>query len=496
MYANTQDHMTPAPTDRYRTSRRRGLSLLLATVAACSDGVEIPETGTLPDGPRPTPYALTTTKVRVNGVSRLLVIPAQFFDGAAPPITSSNLRASLFGDGKGGGPIAKTYTVASEGKFLLYGDVAEWVKTQISHTNLGTPGTVASTGEGDYVIQAIDLADPTTDFTLYDSDGPDGIANSGDDDGLVDGGIVVMHSDADLMCNGGTGLGPHPHATNAFGTGPSRAPYRTKDVGRNGVSIGIKAYTILSAVDCPNTGGNKSVLAHELGHTLFGLPDLYHIVETRPPAELWMGRRWVVGCWDLMSAGSWGCGAAEPPYFGTMSTIGAPGRVTIGWTTPQEVPITTVTTYTLTAIGRGGGALKVPIVPPGEYLLIEYRQSIDGDLRIPGAGVLIYHVNQGLPLVPAPTAVRRYRFDLIEADDDSSLVRAHDEGGNRGVASDAFGPTVTSLTSTHSEARSTSGQPFPFVIDNISINQTSGTAQLRISPVTSAAVAANSLTRP
>ena len=481
--------------DRSLRSRRRGLSLFLASVAACSDGVE-PETGTLPDGPPPTPYAVTTNGVRVNGVSRLLVIPAQFSDGAAPPITSNNLRVSLFGDGKGGGPIAKTYTVASEGKFLLYGDVAAWVQTTISHANLGAAGTSGITREFDHVIQAIDLADPTTDFTLYDSDGPDGIANSGDDDGLVDGGIVVMHSDADLMCNGGTGLGPHPHATSAFGTGPSRTPYRTKDVGRNGVNIGIKAYTILSAVDCPNTGGNKAVLTHELGHTLLGLPDLYHIVESRPPAELWKGRRWVVGCWDLMAAGSWGCGSEEPPYFGMMSTIGAPGRVTIGWTSPQEVSVNSVGTYTLTAVGRGGGVLKVPIAAPSEYLLIEYRQSIDGDLRIPGAGVLIYHVNQGLPLVPAPGAVRRYRIDLIEADDDSSLVRVHDEGGNRGVASDAFGPSVTSLTSAHSEARSTSGQPFPFLIDNISINQSSGTAQLRISPVTSAAVVMNRMTRP
>ena len=79
--------MTPVWSDRYLKSRRRGLSLLLATVGACSDGVEIPETGTLPEGPPPTPYALTTTKVRDKGESRLMVIPAQYSEGAAPPST-------------------------------------------------------------------------------------------------------------------------------------------------------------------------------------------------------------------------------------------------------------------------------------------------------------------------------------------------------------------------------------------------------------------------
>src|SRR5688572_5765255 len=172
MYADKPDELRSAWHDLPAKSRRHGLPLLLASAAACSDGVGVPEPGPL-DGPPPTPYALTPTKVRVNGVTRVLVIPAQFSDGAAPPITATNLRASLFGDGKGGGPIARTYTVASEGKFLLYGDVAPWVKTTISHTNLSAPGTVTLTREGDHVIQAIDLADATTDFTLYDSDGPD-----------------------------------------------------------------------------------------------------------------------------------------------------------------------------------------------------------------------------------------------------------------------------------------------------------------------------------
>ncbi|NIQ55069.1 MAG: hypothetical protein GWN71_10720, partial [Gammaproteobacteria bacterium] len=39
----------------------------------------------------------------------------------------------------------------------------------------------------DYVTAAIRQADATIDFGQYDNDGPDGIPNSGDDDGYVDG---------------------------------------------------------------------------------------------------------------------------------------------------------------------------------------------------------------------------------------------------------------------------------------------------------------------
>jgi len=35
-------------------------------------------------------------------------------------------------------------------------------------------------------------ADGDIDFALFDSDGPDGIANSGDDDGVVDAVFIIL----------------------------------------------------------------------------------------------------------------------------------------------------------------------------------------------------------------------------------------------------------------------------------------------------------------
>ena len=59
---------------------------------------------------------------------------------------------------------------------------------------------------------------------------------------------------------------------------------------------------------------------------------------------------------------------------------------------------------TLIPLGRGGSVLLVPI-KPGEYLLIEYRESAPGDSKLPANGVLIFHVAEYAAAVPAVVAV-------------------------------------------------------------------------------------------
>jgi hypothetical protein len=39
------------------------------------------------------------------------------------------------------------------------------------------------------------------DFGHYDNNGPDGVPNSGDDDGIVDGGVVILNSDRNTTCD-------------------------------------------------------------------------------------------------------------------------------------------------------------------------------------------------------------------------------------------------------------------------------------------------------
>ena len=189
-------------------SRRSFLLLMGVFAAACSD----------PTAPTPDfdasrfPYRLSTTGVRLFGTSRLVVIPARFADGAPPPLSSSDINAQLFGTA-GGGPITQSFALASGDGFTLRGQVGPWVTTTVTVEGFSLPGVAGmASGLQTYITDAIRLVDPDIDFTLFDNDGPDGFPNSGDDDGVVDGGVVILNSETNRYCNGGTGRGPHPFA--------------------------------------------------------------------------------------------------------------------------------------------------------------------------------------------------------------------------------------------------------------------------------------------
>ena len=139
-------------------------------------------------------------------------------------------------------------------------------------------------------------------------------------------------------------------------------------------------------------------------------------------------------------------------------------------------------TYELSPMGRGGTVLRVPITSDDEYLLIEYREAQAGDGKIPGNGVVMYHVSQNLPVFP-PTLTSSYRMSLIEADDDSAMFRTELQGGNRGTARDAFGLTRDAFRAgEHSRAKAIDGTPFPFAITEIAVDAAAHRARVRIGP--------------
>jgi len=430
------------------------------------------------------PYVVSVNGVRQFGTSRLLVIPARFHDGAAIPLTSAELQLQLFG-GSSGGPMNQAFSLASAGGFKLKGQVSPWVRTTVP-AGMSGPGIYGPTLQDDYVIEALLGVEDEVDFGLFDNDGPDGRPNSGDDDGVVDGGIAVMNSDLNRYCNGGTGKGPHPFARSFWRMNGQR--YKTYDASARGGVIEVGGYTLLSAIGCGGTTAGAHVLTHELGHLFFGLPDVYHVVGGPSGSEVFQQRRWVAGCWELMAAGSWGCGTGAPTLDYRFNTLGPFPRSVLGWVTPQLVDPTRDMTYDLHPMGRGGTVLRVPIKSDDEYLLIEYRESAPGDGKIPANGVLMFHVSENLPFFP-PNLQSSYRMSLIEADDDSAMFRTEVQGGNRGTASDVFGPTRTSFRSgQHSRARAVDGTPLPFQITEIAVDAAAHRARVRISPVLAAGV--------
>lgn len=454
----------------HRTLRWFAAALLIAI--ACDS----------PTGPSPDfdidrfPYVVSVQGVRNFGTSRLLVIPARFHNGAPMPLTSAELQQQLFG-GSSGGPINQAFSLASGGAFRLKGQVTPWVQTTVS-SSLAGPGIYGPTLQDDYVIEALLGVEDEVDFGLFDNDGPDGLPNSGDDDGVVDGGIAVMNSDHNRYCDNGAGQGPHPFARLSWRMNGER--YQTYDPSAKGGMIEVGAYTLLSAIGCGGQTVGAHVLAHELGHLFFGLPDIYHQLGGSA-TQVWATRRWVAGCWELMAAGSWGCGTGAPTLDYRFNTLGAWPRTLLGWSIPVMVDPGQDRTWELHPVGRGGTVLRVPIKSDDEYLLIEYREAQPGDGKIPGNGVVMFHVAEKLPFFP-PNLSSPYRMSLIEADDDSAMFRTELQGGNRGTASDAFGLTRTSFRpGEHSRAKAVDGTPLPFQVTEIAVNAGAHRATVRIS---------------
>ncbi|HSG49748.1 MAG TPA: immune inhibitor A domain-containing protein, partial [Longimicrobiales bacterium] len=233
---------------------------------------------------------------------------------------------------------------------------------------------------------------------------------------------------------GGPGIWPHRWGISAQNGGE---PYYTDDQAPDGTPIRVDGYIVQSAVDCGGVAIQGSgTIAHEYGHVL-GLPDYYHPTASGG-AE---GRRWVLGCWDLMAAGSWGCGphgSAQAPFGPTH--FSARTKYNLGWVSYLTVGDAWDEEVVLDPVASSGQALRIPLDGVGrEFLLLEYRTRTGFDVDIPADGVMIYHQDQEGSTRPQPGGGQPYFLSVVEQDDNQGLVRNTYEGGNRGEAGDAWG---------------------------------------------------------
>ena len=171
---------------------------------------------------------------------------------------------------------------------------------------------------------------------------------------------------------------------------------------------------------------------------LFGFPDLYDTDNTSEG----------IGNWCLMGGGSWNGGGDIPAHPSAWC------KVNQGW-----VSVTNVT---------AGGSVTLPDVKTSrnvqrlwkdggsgsEYFLIENRQRTGYDARLPGDGLLVWHVDENQP---GNTDENHYKVGLLQADGKRDLELKR----NRGDAGDAFpgSSSKTSVTSsTTPNTKSFTGQ--------------------------------------
>lgn len=308
------------------------------------------------------------------------------------------------------GSLRDFYLEQSYGAFNMTGDAYGWVRTSDDYYTTYDDGNYGFAGGARGVfIAAVLLADPIVDYGLFDSDGPDGIPNSGDDDGYVDACLIFV-----------SGLGGHdtynpsdiwPHAWSI------EPPIETNDPRTGGGFILVEFYcmqpeVILNAAGDDTLDSSIGVVAHEYGH-LLGLPDLYDGSH----------QTWGIGYWGLMGYGSFGALRTGPYHLSAWS------KVALGWVTPivvtENMLDTTIppveTEPVIYKIWRDG-------IPGDEYFLLENRQNLGFDTFLPGHGLLIWHIDETMfplrtvPQTVATTAGGWFRVALEQADGRNDLA--------------------------------------------------------------------------
>jgi M6 family metalloprotease-like protein len=238
---------------------------------------------------------------------------------------------------------------------------------------------------GPFIKDALERL-PEMDWGLYDNDGPDGLPNSGDDDGFVDA-LAVLHPTRGAEC-GGSDQEDRIWSHRWTLTSASGSPYVTGSAAATGGFIRIDDYVVQPTLSC--TGGELSeigVFTHELGHA-FGLPDLYDTYSDD-------GKHSGAGNWDLMGTGSWGCDSHSPER---PCHLGAWSKAVLGWVDVVALPPDTdLGALTVPPVQTSGTVFRVDGGDgSGEYFLLENRQRESFDLNLPAAGLLIWHIDPSL----------------------------------------------------------------------------------------------------
>lgn len=169
---------------------------------------------------------------------------------------------------------------------------------------------------------------------------------------------------------------------------------------------------------------NFGVLCHEFGH-LLGLPELY-ATGGRPQEG--------IGVWGLMGQGTWLGRGAAPPHPEAWS------KARLGWVDVETVTATRARVR-LPAVELEPRVVRIPAASgrEQEYYLLENRQRIGADARLPGAGILVWHVDDAVTgYRTAQNDAAHKLLHLVEADGRGDLDRGHAAGGNRGDAGDPW----------------------------------------------------------
>jgi len=342
-------------------------------------------------GHPPTTYssaAAKLTQIQREGTRHMLVLFADFQRDAPQPVPA--WAQDLFVP-QLPGSFTHFYAAMSFGRLEVSGQVAPrryLAKQGVSYYLAQRPDQAGLYGQ--FAVEILSQADLDIDFADFDNDGPDGIPNSGDDDGFVDAVFIVLPSvPARFLLGPATGITNFSFDDPRLDPSPylDRREFVTGDTGHSGQAIRIASSQGIVQQGRTFTE-TASIMAHEYGHVL-GLPDLFDtdFLQSKEPLGPEKDSAGI-GAWGLMGWGTLGWNGDDGP-----NSFSAWSRARLGWS--SVVPIeSTEQDIVVEEAGLGGALYRVPLTDD-EYFLLEYRdRSTYYDRYIPGTGLLVWHVGR------------------------------------------------------------------------------------------------------
>ncbi len=213
---------------------------------------------------------------------------------------------------------------------------------------------------GEMVAEACKAVDDEIDFTTYDWDG----------DGVVEEVYVLYagHGEADYYYYDSSVIWPHMFSLSSSDYG------RTLKL--DGVEIDV--YACSNEIQADNRLAGIGTFCHEFSHCM-GFPDAYDTLKD--------DGNYGLGSWDLMDYGSYNGDLFVPAAYSAYE------KWECGWIDP--VPLQNDTTVTdMKTLADGGEAyiLRNPGYANEVYIL-ENRQKVKWDSKLPGRGMLIHYVD-------------------------------------------------------------------------------------------------------
>lgn len=386
--------------------------------------------------------------VETSGALSALVIFAKFQgeapgDDRAPSWAADLFNASLPGS------FTHFYTEMSRGKLHVEGQVLPRRYASRQPAAEYVAAASGTTGRfGPFNREILEQADRDADLGRFDNDGPDGLPNSGDDDGYVDVLFInLLTVPRDFFIGGATGLASlgldTDFISNDAAASGGKIRVRGRFSGFGGTTQRGHTFSVTASTMC-----------HEFGHVL-GLPDLFDQSSVTAGGELDPVEDSAgVGKWCLMtSAGTQGWGVEDGP-----NAFSAWSLAELGWVEVEEISQSRQN-LVIEDIALGHKVYKISLTED-EYFLIENRQRASSfyNRNIPESGLLIWHVDgradndeerhKQVDLVCADGLFADRGFpgdqpDPVNGGDnldfwtkDEAYARAHN--GNQGDATDPF----------------------------------------------------------